>query len=76
MMALSGVRSSWLTLETHCDLFTRSGTTTSAKARGNASQFFIAGELCRRGYCAVVNARQHTANVRVLVAISLAEIRP
>ena len=23
-------------------------------ARGNASQFFIAGELCRRGYSAVV----------------------
>ena len=22
--------------------------------RGNASQFFIAGELCRRGYSAVV----------------------
>lgn len=23
-------------------------------SRGNASQFFVAGELCRRGYCAVV----------------------
>lgn len=22
--------------------------------RANASQFFVAGELCRRGYCAVV----------------------
>ena len=27
---------------------------TNKSARGNASQFFVAGELCRRGYCAVV----------------------
>ncbi len=26
-------------------------------SRGNASQFFIAGELCRRGYSAVVTHR-------------------
>jgi hypothetical protein len=26
-------------------------------ARGNASQFFVAGELCRRGYAAVVTHR-------------------
>lgn len=27
---------------------------TDKSTRGNASQFFVAGELCRRGYCAVV----------------------
>ncbi len=34
-------------------------------SRGNASQFFIAGELCRRGYSAVV-ALGNTPNVDIL----------
>src|SRR5438093_6086778 len=34
-------------------------------SRGNASQFFIAGELCRRGYSAVVTLG-NTPNVDVL----------
>lgn len=34
-------------------------------ARGNASQFFIAGELCRRGYSAVVTLG-NTPNVDIL----------
>src|SRR6266446_1807756 len=34
-------------------------------SRGNASQFFIAGELCRRGYSAVVTLR-NTPNVDIL----------
>jgi hypothetical protein len=41
---------------------------TSAKdksARGNASQFFIAGELCRRGYSAVITLG-NTPNVDIL----------
>lgn len=33
--------------------------------RGNASQFFVAGELCRRGYSAVVTLG-NTPNVDVL----------
>lgn len=33
--------------------------------RGNASQFFVAGELCRRGYCAVVTLG-NTPNTDVL----------
>jgi len=33
--------------------------------RGNASQFFIAGELCRRGYCAVVTLG-NTPNTDIL----------
>lgn len=33
--------------------------------RGNASQFFVAGELCRRGYCAVVTMG-NTPNTDVL----------
>jgi hypothetical protein len=33
--------------------------------RGNASQFFVAGELCRRGYCAVVTLG-NTPNVDIL----------
>lgn len=36
-------------------------------ARGNASQFFIAGELCRRGYYAVVTLG-NTPNVDILVS--------
>jgi len=35
--------------------------------RGNASQFFIAGELCRRGYSAVVTLG-NTPNVDILVS--------
>ena len=35
--------------------------------RGNASQFFVAGELCRRGYSAVVTLG-NTPNVDVLVS--------
>ena len=34
-------------------------------SRGNASQFFIAGELCRRGYAAVVTLG-NTPNVDIL----------
>src|SRR4030095_6304040 len=34
-------------------------------SRGNASQFFIAGELCRRGYSAVVTLG-NTPNVDIL----------
>ncbi len=34
-------------------------------ARGNASQFFIAGELCRRGYSAVVTLG-NTTNTNIL----------
>ena len=34
-------------------------------ARGNASQFFIAGELCRRGYSAVVTLG-NTPNTDIL----------
>lgn len=34
-------------------------------ARGNASQFFVAGELCRRGYSAVVTIG-NTPNIDVL----------
>lgn len=34
-------------------------------ARGNASQFFVAGELCRRGYCAVVTLG-NTPNTDIL----------
>ena len=34
-------------------------------ARGNASQFFIAGELCRRGYSAVVTL-VNTPNTDIL----------
>jgi len=33
--------------------------------RGNASQFFVAGELCRRGYCAVVTLG-NTPNTDIL----------
>ena len=33
--------------------------------RGNASQFFIAGELCRRGYSAVVTLG-NTPNTDIL----------
>lgn len=33
--------------------------------RGNASQFYIAGELCRRGYSAVVTLG-NTPNVDIL----------
>ena len=33
--------------------------------RGNASQFFIAGELCRSGYSAVVTLG-HTTNTDIL----------
>lgn len=33
--------------------------------RGNASQFFAAGELCRRGYCAVVTLG-NTPNTEIL----------
>ena len=33
--------------------------------RGNASQFFVAGELCRRGYYAVVT-RGNAANTDIL----------
>ena len=35
--------------------------------RGNASQFFVAGELCRRGYAAVVTMG-NTPNTDVLVS--------
>jgi len=35
--------------------------------RGNASQFFISGELCRRGYAAVVTLG-NTPNVDILVS--------
>jgi hypothetical protein len=34
-------------------------------ARGNASQFFVAGELCRRGYSAVVTMG-NTPNIDIL----------
>ncbi|WP_374327618.1 hypothetical protein [Azonexus sp.] len=34
-------------------------------ARGNSSQFFVAGELCRRGYAAVVTLG-NTPNTDVL----------
>jgi len=34
-------------------------------SRGNASQFYVAGELCRRGYCAVVTMG-NTPNTDVL----------
>src|SRR5437899_9654718 len=34
-------------------------------SRGNASQFFVAGELCRRGYSAVVTLG-NTPNVDIL----------
>jgi hypothetical protein len=33
--------------------------------RGNASQFFVAGELCRRGHCAVVTLG-NTPNTDIL----------
>ena len=33
--------------------------------RGNASQFFVAGELCRRGYCAVITLG-NTPNTDIL----------
>ena len=36
-------------------------------SRGNASQFFVAGELCRRGYAAVVTMG-NTPNTDVLVS--------
>ena len=36
-----------------------------ATTRGNASQFFVAGELCRRGYAAVVTLG-NTKNTDVL----------
>lgn len=36
-------------------------------SRGNASQFFIAGELCRRGYAAVVTLG-NTPNTDILVS--------
>lgn len=38
---------------------------TDKSFRGNASQFFIAGELCRRGYAAVVTLG-NTPNVDIL----------
>jgi len=38
---------------------------TNKTTRGNASQFFIAGELCRRGYSAVVTLG-NTPNVDIL----------
>jgi len=38
---------------------------TNKTSRGNASQFFIAGELCRRGYSAVVTLG-NTPNVDIL----------
>jgi hypothetical protein len=36
-----------------------------SSTRGNASQFFVAGELCRRGYCAVVTLG-NTPNTDIL----------
>ena len=38
---------------------------TDKSTRGNASQFFVAGELCRRGYCAVVTLG-NTPNTDIL----------
>jgi hypothetical protein len=39
--------------------------TSDKSARGNASQFFVAGELCRRGYSAVVTLG-NTPNTDIL----------
>jgi hypothetical protein len=41
--------------------------TGQSTTRGNASQFFVAGELCRRGYAAVVTMG-NTPNTDVLVS--------
>ena len=41
--------------------------TRDTSTRGNASQFFVAGELCRRGYAAVVTMG-NTPNTDVLVS--------
>lgn len=41
--------------------------TGETSTRGNASQFFVAGELCRRGYAAVVTMG-NTPNTDVLVS--------
>src|SRR5204863_6200597 len=47
------------------DLKTKSPDSRDKSFRGNASQFFIAGELCRRGYSAVVTLG-NTPNVDIL----------
>jgi hypothetical protein len=39
--------------------------TKEKSTRGNASQFFVAGELCRRGFCAVVTLG-NTPNTDIL----------
>ena len=38
-------------------------------SRGNASQFFVAGELCRRGWVAVVTMG-NTPNTDILCSVS------
>jgi hypothetical protein len=43
--------------------------TTDKNSRGSASQFFVAGELCRRGYVAVVTMG-NTPNTDILVSNS------
>jgi hypothetical protein len=47
------------------DLKTKSPESRDKSSRGNASQFFIAGELCRRGYSAVITLG-NTPNVDIL----------
>jgi hypothetical protein len=52
------------------EVTTNSSKTSGAKvARGNASQFFVAGELCRRGWSAVVTLG-NTPNTDILVSDS------
>ncbi len=43
------------------------GNTNDKNSRGTASQFFVAGELCRRGYVAVVTMG-NTPNTDILVS--------
>src|SRR6266571_4111026 len=47
------------------DLKMKSIESRDKSSRGNASQFFIAGELCRRGYSAVITLG-NTPNVDIL----------